>query len=313
MSARRWVGRLGSLVLVTWLASAGGYLLLRAAPGDPVDVLMASARDPRPERRAELRRQYALDVSPVVGVLRFGAAIAKGDLGRSFVDGRPVLQKLLERLPVTLALALGAVAVAALGGVLIGGVMPAGRRGRVGQGRALGQLAVSLLYATPVAGLAVIALAWGAPYGRPSALVPAALCVALPLVASTARQVATALAATLQLPFVTTLRARGLSEAAVRRRAIVASLGPAVALLFGQFPALLSGALVVEVLFGVPGLGLLGHEALLQRDHPVVLGLLVVSSVTALVASWAGDAVRRALDPRLALRDDAETAEDPAG
>lgn len=298
MSVRRFVERVGSLVLVTWLASATGYLLLRAAPGDPVDVLMASARDPRPERRAELRRQYALDVSPAIGVLRFGAAVLQGDLGRSFVDGRAVSQKILERLPVTCAIALLAVGIAALGGGVLGGAMAA-RHGR-GRRRQLGELAVSLLYAMPVAGLSVIALAWGAPYGRLGALVPAALCVALPLVASTARQVATALTATLRLPFTTTLRARGLSDASVRRRALLASLGPAVALLFGQFPSLLSGALVVEVLFGVPGLGLLGHEALLQRDHPVVLGLLVVSSVTALVASWAGDAVRRVLDPRLA-------------
>lgn len=283
--------RLLSLVLVLVVSSSAGYLLLRAAPGDPIDVLLAGARDPRPERKAELRRQFALDRPAIVGAAIWMSGVVRGDLGRSFVDGRPVAQRIGERLATTLGLAALAIALAAGLGLLLGA---AAVRRPAGAG-----LVISIGYALPVAGLGVAALACGAPYGALAAIVPAAICLALPLAASTARQIERALAATLTAPFIVTLRARGLDEGAITRRALRASLGPAVALLFGQFPALLSGALVVEILFGVPGLGKLASEALYARDYPTVLGLLVVSSVTALVASWLGDVLRRALDPRL--------------
>ena len=283
--------RLLSLVLVLVVSSCGGYLLLRAAPGDPIDVLLAGARDPRPERKAELQQQFALDRPAIVGAAIWMGGVLRGDLGRSFVDGRPVALRIGERLATTLGLAALAIALAAALGLLLGAAA-------VRRPHGLG-LVISIGYALPVAGLGVAALAFGAPYGALSAIGPAAICLALPLAASAARQIEQALAATLRAPFIVTLRARGLDESAITRRALRASLGPAVALLFGQFPALLSGALVVEILFGVPGLGKLASEALYARDYPTVLGLLVVSSVTALIASWLGDALRRALDPRL--------------
>ncbi len=288
---RRWLHRLASLCFVLVAASSSGYLLLRAAPGDPVELLSASARDARPERKAELRRQYGLDEPAGLAALRWSGRVLRGELGVSFLDGRSVAAKIGERLPVTLCLALLTVILAAAGGLLLGQ--------RLVGAAPRAQLVSAVVYALPTAALAVIALGLGAPYGKASSLVPAALCLALPLGASLALQLGQTLTATLAEPFVTTLRARGLPDAAVRRRALVASLGPAIALALGLLPALLSGALVVEVLLGVPGLGLLAYEALLSRDHPVVLGLLVVSSVTALLASWLGDGLRRLVDPRL--------------
>jgi peptide/nickel transport system permease protein len=254
-----------------------------------------------------LPEQYALWLGRVVRL----------DFGRSSRDGRPVAEKLREAAPVTAVLGLLAIAVVLLIGIPLG--IEAGLRpGSPFEVTTRGALLV--LHSLPNFWLAVMLLSaagtssWmpvlGDSAGTPSALdvlglgrglVAPVLCLAVGALAIVARQVSGSLREVMGADFIRAARAHGLSERAiVLRHALPNAALPTINVVGTLLPHLLGGSVIVESIFGLPGLGLLGFQALGTRDYDALMGVTVVGALCTLLANLVTDLVARGIDPRLA-------------
>jgi peptide/nickel transport system permease protein len=274
------------------------FALAHALPGDAATLQAAGGRGVSAEAVAALRRQYGLDRPLAAQYLAWLARSARLDFGESLSDGVPVRAKLAAALPTTLALALLATLLA------FGGALPLGVALALGDGRAWARAAgaaLAVAYATPAAAVALLVLRAGAPYGGRSlgALLPAAACLALAELARLSRYQRASLLAALRADYVTTARAKGAGPRAVARHALVNALLPMVTLLGAELPALLSAAVVVEQVFGLPGVGRLALDAVWARDVPLLLGLTTVGALVTLLGVLAADVAYGLVDPRL--------------
>ena len=301
------------------LAAAGiAFLLAWHAPGGPAVGL--AGEHGAPGYLEEVAARYGLDRPAHQVWLGWMGRLLRGDLGVSWREQRPVLSLILERLPLTLALTLSAAALAALAGTVLG-AMAAARAARwpvalfaalhavpgyiVAQGLVLvfalwlGVLPVQgIVDARDPAegGLALLA-------ERMRHLVLPVLALALHQLCFVALLVRAGVAARMDMPFVTAAMARGRSRRAARwRHALPHALLPVASLTALRMGALLGGALVIEVAFALPGLGRLAVTAALARDHPVVIGTVVVACAIAWVANLLADLTAPLIDPRLRAR-----------
>ena len=273
------------------------FLLVHVAPGSPESVRAGAGRGVSAESLAAFRSAYELD-RPLGA--RYAAWLwrsARLDFGESFTDGRPVRAKIAEALPATLGLALLATLLAYGAAVPLGSLLAA-RDGR----RVVRALSGALYaaYALPSAAVAMLLLSAGAPYGGRGAIACAAACLALATSVRLARHQRSALLGALRADYALTARALGAGEwRVVWRHAGKNALLPMVTLLGAELPALLSGSVIVEQVFGLRGLGTLGFDAVLARDYPMLLGLTTVGALVTLGGVLAADAAYGALDPRL--------------
>jgi peptide/nickel transport system permease protein len=274
------------------------FVLLHLAPGNPAEVRAGQGRGVTPESIAAFRHAYGLDRPLATRYLGWLGRSLTLDFGRSLTDGRPVREKMLEAFPRTLALALLATLFAYGVAVPLGVALAARDQRPLAR---IGAAGLYGLYALPTAALALLALEAGAPYGGSAAsLLVAAACLATATLVRLARHQRSALLAALRADWVRTAHAAGAGEARVLlRHALPNALLPMVTLLAGELPALLSGSVIVEQVFGIRGLGLLGFDAVVSRDYPVLLGLTMLGAAITLAGVLAADLAYRWLDPRL--------------
>lgn len=281
-------GRLLAAPVSLLLVAVLSFLLLEVVPGDPGSARLGLGGSE--VARVALRSALGLSGSVAERLGAYLAHVAVLDLGRSLSDGRLVRDKILERLPLTLGLSLLALA------LTWGLALALALRGR----RAAIALGLGLLYATPVPALALGLLALGAPYGPSLGTVFAAAACLLPLLLPRVHaQLARALDEALAQDASQTLRSVGAPPARVLRAALRIQALRLLTLVALQLPALLSGAVLVEAVFGLPGLGLLAFDALAARDQPVLLGLVLVGALMTIAATLLVDLATPLLDPRL--------------
>ncbi|QTR06537.1 ABC transporter permease [Saccharothrix algeriensis] len=310
--AVRLGGALVSLALVVGL----GFLLFRVIPGDPV-VTMTRGRPVTAGQLAELRARLGVDEPLGEQFADYVAAAARGDLGTSYVYGRPVLDLVGERLWPTVLLVGTSTVLAAVLGLWLG-VRGAWRHGsrfdRVSTGVALAQWAMPTFWLGMLLSMATGDLfpSGGMRYpGTPPDFVSQAVDVAhhmvlpcLTLVAVVYAQyllvMRTSLLEQAHAEYLTTARAKGLREDLVRRRhAVPNALLPAVTLVFLHLGLVVSGAITVETVFSWPGLGLLTYEALAGPDLPLLQGAFVVLAGAVVATNLLADVCLRLLDPRV--------------
>ncbi len=300
------------------------FLLPRLLPGDPLDLDAADGLSPATatltaEARTRLRATYHLDEPPLAQFAGYLGDLARGDLGWSISRGAPVGQLVGERLPWTLGLVLTSVLLAGCGGSLLG-LWTAWRGGRtervlVAAATALGALpeflVAMLLLVTLSVGLGAFPLQGGRSPFAPTSGTLAELGdvvwhLALPgltLVVATTAGFALlaggAARAVLAEPYLTTARAKGASEARVAlRHAAPNALLPVLTLLGVRVGHVLGGAIVVERVFAVPGLGLLAWEAVRARDYPVLQAVFLLASLGVLLVNLVVELAYRWLEPR---------------
>lgn len=304
-------------VAVVFSAATLAFVLLQLAPGDPATALGEGIA---PELRATIRAQYGLDDSIATQYGRWLWSLLRGDLGWSRDQHRPVAAVLADALPRSLFLMGCALCVSLVGGMLIGawqGARAGSRRDRTTS------TALLVLYSLPEFWLALVLLVvfvhqlgWlpatgitDETYRYLSArqqLVDRMRHLVLPLtslslvgVAVFARYQRNAMQESMTQAFVRTARAKGLTEAAVRRQAWRTALLPVITVTGLMLPALITGAVFVERVFAWPGMGFAMIRAIEARDYPVVsAGVILGSAVTALGAALA-DIAREIADPRL--------------
>lgn len=298
-----------------------GFALLHLAPGDPVLALAGDSGDEA--YFAAMRERFGLDEPLPVQLWVYLTAVASGDLGTSFVQGRPVLDLILERLPATLLLASTALVLSTFGGVLTGAVSAA-RRGRpldaalngasLGLYAApvfwIGQLAI-LLFALrlgwfPVQGMTIPRVSlegWAHVRDVAHHLVLPATVLASQQLAAVSRLTRAGVIEELTSDHVRTARAKGVSEPVVLlRHALRRPLLPVLTVIGGRVGHLVAGTVVIETVFGWPGIGRLLLGAVSARDIPVVLGVFLLVGLTVVVANLLTDLSYTWLDPRVRYR-----------
>jgi peptide/nickel transport system permease protein len=274
------------------------FILLHLGPGDPASVQAALGRGVSQASIDAFRREYRLDEPPATRYLSWLGRSARLDFGESLSDGRSVRDKLASALPATCVLALLATLFAYVIAVPLGCVL-ALRDGR--RGAAIAQAMLYVPYAIPVAALALFALRAGAPYGASAGgLIIAAACLSLPALVRLSRYQRGALLSALRADYIRTAQAKGADpRRVVGVHALRNALLPMVTLLGAELPALLSGSVIIEQAFGIRGLGLLGFDAVLARDYPVLLGLATLGALITLLGVALADLGYTLLDPRL--------------
>jgi peptide/nickel transport system permease protein len=304
---RRIAQTLPLLLLVSLLV----FALIHAAPGGPLSLYLDNP-NVRPEDIERLRRQMGLDRPLPAQYLSWLWAFVRGDWGYSYADGRPVLERLLERVPATLEL-VGTSTAAAVIIALAAGIVAAVRRGfgHLASGIAVAGISLPVFWLGLVLQLVFAnALGWLPSSGRSSfaasgaadrvahLVLPAAVLSAA-LAAGWSLYLRGSLRSSLALPFTVAARARGVGERRiVLRHALKNALLPFATVVLLDASIMMSGAVVTESVFAWPGVGGLFTEALAKRDYTVLMAFLMCGSVAVALLNLVADLAVRALDPR---------------
>ncbi|MET0284549.1 MAG: ABC transporter permease [Polyangiales bacterium] len=316
---RRALGALSILVGIALL----NFLLLQLAPGDMVDAMVGEAGGATPEYMAELRAKFGLDQPMFVRLARYLGALAQLDLGYSHRKQAEVLSLILDRLPPTLLLMTAALSIALPVGTLLGATQS--RR----QGSWLDTLLSVIVLSThalPAFWLGLMAIVflaadrgWFPTGGMTSFDAPAdgwdraldvlhhlalpALTLANVYIAVYARLMRSALLELKGADFIRTARAKGLStERVFWVHTVRNALLPMVTMLGMQIASMLSGAVIVESVFGWPGLGRLAFEAVVARDTNLLLGIMFLGSILVTLVNLGVDLLYSVIDPRVLAR-----------
>lgn len=299
--------RLLQIIPVLVAISIVTFMLTRLS-GDPSALLLPL--DAPPEQREQLREELGLDEALPVQYLRFMQGAVQGDFGDSFRYQVPASEIVLERAPATLTLAAAALFIALLIGLPFG-IIAALRHG--GMADSAVQLTSVVGQALPPFYVGLLALIFVAPAvewlpsggyepGSVRHLVLPALTLSLFMIAVIARFTRASVLDVLSQNYVRTARAKGISERRVVTRHILRNaLIPVVTIVGLQIGNLLGGAVIIETVFGWPGMGRLAVESVLQRDFPVVQVVVMLTAVVFVVVNQLIDFVYVWLDPRIDL------------
>jgi peptide/nickel transport system permease protein len=307
--------RAGQSLVTLILATIVVFFGIRALPGDPALALAGEERDPA--ALAEVRAQYGLDQPIPVQYWRWLREVATGNLGESLRTGISVTETILSRVPVTLELALLSLLVAILLGVGAG-VLAAVRRGSWMEW--LANLAALLGLSVPSFWLGImlilvfaIILGWlpasgyvsplSDPVGNLKRMLLPSLVLGTQFAAILMRQTRSAMLESLGADYVRTARAKGLSEPqVVFGHALRNSLITVLTLLGLRLGLLISGAIITEQVFVIPGFGRLLVEAVFTRDYPIIQGVAIVSAAAYILANLAVDLLYSVANPRIRLQ-----------
>jgi peptide/nickel transport system permease protein len=299
----RIVQRLLTSLVVAWASVTAAFLALHALPGRIQDILAGDLE--YPGLREAIAAEWGLDRSLPAQYFDFLWRIVQGDFGTSYVLRQPVTEVVGSQLMPTVQLAL-------LGGVLAIAISVALALLTAGRGRVWRQIASMLELvsaSTPVFWLGILllmafsfTLRWFPVSGADGwqSIVLPSLALALPTAGLLAQVLREAMEKTLDQPFVTTVRARGVSELLIRWRHVLRhALLPAVTLGGWLIGGLLGGAVITEKVFGRPGLGTVTLGAVLTHDVPVVLAVVLLAAFIHVAASTLLDVLYLLIDPRL--------------
>jgi ABC-type dipeptide/oligopeptide/nickel transport system permease component len=280
------------------------FLLLHVAPGDPVQAMVGERADP--ETLERLRQELHLDDPLPARFAQYAGGALRGDLGNSYITGRPILTDLMQRFPATLQLALAAMGLAVTLGILVG-VAGAWRPGAwfdrvmtlgpiwASRFRSTGSLLLILFFA--------VWLRWLPPSGSGGLafLVLPALALGMRSIAVIARMTRAAMQEVLQADYIRTARAIGVGEArVVLHHGLRNALLPVLTVIGLDFGSYLTGSILTETIFSWPGVGRYVLNAIDKRDLPAIQGSILFLSVVFVLVNLLTDLLYAKADPRVA-------------
>jgi peptide/nickel transport system permease protein len=309
------VRRLLALVPVALVVATVAFVLIHLAPGDPASII--AGPDAPAEDVAQIRRVLGLEQPVHVQLVRWYARLVQGDLGQSIFLRKPVLEAIVDRAEPTLLLTLSAIGIAVLIGVPAGVLSARHHNTATDQalmvfallGISIPNFLLGLLFVLvfgvwlgwfPVAGYSPLEDGWLA---TARSLVLPAFALGLVQSALIARIARSSMLDVLREQFITTGRAKGLGERlVVYKHAFRNALVPTVTVIGISFAVLVSGAVVVETVFNIPGLGRLVVSAVSRRDYPVVQGVVLVIAGVYMLVNLLVDLSYLVIDPRVRYR-----------
>jgi len=301
---------------------AVNFFLVRLAPGDAAQVLAGEAGAASEQYMAQIRSQFGLDQPLYIQFISYIKNIIVFDMGYSFRHGRDVADLIFERLGATALLMVASMLISVGAGIVLGSI--AAVRGRSFAGLAIMIVAI-VSYATPLfwvglmfiivfslnlgwfptSGISTVGggltgLAYVLDVGRH--LVLPAITLAFFYMALYTRLMRASMLETLRMDFVTTARAKGLANGKIVRRHVLRNaILPVLTMAGVQVSSMLGGSVIVESVFGWPGLGLLAFESLFARDLNLLLGIFFLSSILVVVTNALVDLIYTLIDPRIEL------------
>ncbi len=307
--------RIGIGVVTLLVASMVVFGVLEILPGDPAQLMLGM--NATPEALAAMRQQMGLDAPVPVRYVNWVGGLLVGDFGRSFTYSSPVIDLILERVVVSLPLALISLALSTAIAIPVG-IFSAARRGKAGDTVSMGvaQLGVAVpnfwfalllvyvfavwLRLLPSGGFP----GWGAGvWPGLKALVLPAVALALPQAAILARVTRSAMLEVLGEDYIRTARAKGMPRRTVLwRHALRNAMIPVLTIMGLQFSFLLAGTIIIENVFYLPGLGRLVFQAITQRDLIVVEGVVILLVASVVLVNLVVDILYAVVDPRLRVR-----------
>ncbi len=309
---RYFLKRLLSLAISLMVASAVIFVAIEVVPGDPASYMLGI--NAQPDTVASLREELGLNVPGFQRYLNWITGLVQGDFGTSYTYRTPVAEMIGERMWVSLPLALFALTLSTFI-AFPAGILAATRRGSVWDVIVMGvtQLGVAIpnfWFAMLMVLVFAINLRWFSAGGFPGwdqgpfvglkALLLPAVSLALPQASILARVMRSALLDTLDEDYIRTARAKGLSRGqTLRRHALRNAMIPVLTIIGLQFSFLLAGAIIIENVFFLPGLGRLVFQSISQRDLIVVESVVMLLVFAVVVVNFAVDLAYAVVDPRL--------------
>jgi len=317
--------RLAGALVLLWLVLTITFALIRLAPGDAATFLVPPSATAA--EAARIRADLGLDQSIVIQYARWALGVLRGDFGESFSLHQSVVRALADALPVSLGLGAASLVLTFVVGVPLGMVQAVRRGSALDHGLTV---ITTVVYAAPSFWLALAlvavftygAAAWGLPpsfrlpafglhapgaelHGADAAIdlvrhavLPVSILAAVGA-AGIARYARSSIADVLSQDFVRTARAKGAAPARVYFHHVLATILPALVVLFAlSLPGLVAGSIFVEAVFAWPGMGHLMVNAIVARDYPLVMGAATVYAALVLIANLSGDLVLPLVDPR---------------
>jgi peptide/nickel transport system permease protein len=299
--------RLGGALMILFGVAAITFVLLYALPADP--AVQLAGRSATAQTVANIRHELGLDQPLIVQFIHYLGNLVQGDLGRSYTQKTEVMTLILARLPATLILMVSGILVEVAIGLTLGTIAALNRGGFVDRlvmtvsfvGVSAPQFVVALLLLYVFAAT----LQWFpmSGFGTFSHVVLPALTLGVLGAGWYARMVRSAMIDVLNQDYVRTARAKGVAERAViLRHAVPNALLPIVAMIgidIGQF---MGGVVVVEAVYGWPGIGQLAWQAIQQVDIPIIMGVTLISSLAIVIGNLVADLVAPLIDPRIRAR-----------
>ena len=300
------------------------FFIIHLAPGSPSDLLVEAGPRVTYEARARLEKLYGLDKPIHVQYLQWIKRLVVLDFGRSFRDERPVIEKILERLPATILLEGLSLLFIFLIAIPIGVLSAAKQYSAfdrfttllvfVGFSVPSFWLALMLmdvfgvrLNVLPISGIRDIGSEylpfWGRALDTLRHLVLPVFVSAFTGLASVSRYTRAAMLEAIRQDYIRTARAKGLDEnTVVYRHALRNAMLPVVTLIGFSIPGLIGGSFIIETIFAWPGMGRLGFNAIMARDYPVIMGVGVISAFLTLAGNLIADILYAVVDPRIRYR-----------
>jgi peptide/nickel transport system permease protein len=308
------IRRLLDLLFVLFGVSVLVFLMIRLIPGDAVAIMLGANTDITPERIEALRRGLGLDQPIWRQYANWVGGVLQGDLGRSIWTGRPVAEEIIGRLPVTLEITFLALVFAIVVSLPLG-IAAAQARGSasdtavriasiVGLTLPSFWVGVLLLYFTSIylpswATIGYVPFARD-PAGNLTRMVLPVVAVSLPMIAGLSRILRSSLLEVLGLDYMRTARAKGVGgRAQLYKHALRNAFIPVITVIGVQVGYLLSGVVVIEQVFAIPGLGRLVIGAINERNYPLVQGIILVVTSVFVVVNLLVDLAYAWIDPRV--------------
>ncbi|OIN98919.1 diguanylate cyclase [Candidatus Desantisbacteria bacterium CG_4_10_14_0_8_um_filter_48_22] len=300
------------------------FFIIHLAPGSPSDLLAEAGPRVSYEARARLEKLYGLDQPIHIQYLRWLKRFVVLDFGRSFRDERPVIDKILERLPATILLEGLSLLFIFLIAIPIGVLSAAKQYSAFDKSTTLlvfigfsvpsFWLALMLMDVfgvrfniLPISGIRDIGSEylpfWGRMLDTLKHLVLPVFVSAFTGLASVSRYTRAAMLEAIRQDYIRTARAKGLDEnTVIYRHALRNAMLPVVTLIGFSIPGLIGGSFIIETIFAWPGMGRLGFNAIMARDYPVIMGVGVISAFLTLAGNLVADILYAVVDPRIRYR-----------
>jgi len=320
--AKRLIGLIPVFFGITLIS----FFVIHLAPGKPTDV--ATSMNPKVsyEARERLEKLYGLDKPIYVQYFNWLKRVAAFDFGRSYIDDRPVSERIAERIPITLLINISAMILILAIGIPLG-VLSAVRRGTFLDRSTtvfsfIGFSVPEFWLALLLMSLFSITLGWlpisgikSFDFGRLSMggkILDVARHLVLPVcisafgsLAGISRYMRTAMIGVIHQDYIRTARAKGLSETKViYKHALKNALLPVITILGLSVPGLIGSSVIFESIFAIPGMGRLFYESVMARDYPTIMGVLSVGALLTLLGNLLADIAYSYADPRIRVTEE---------
>ena len=306
--------RLVSLIPVLIGISLVTFFLIRLVPGDVVDLMLGNETTIDEGRRQELRKVFGLDEPIYVQYINWASDVVRGDLGTSLRTGQSVRGVIFSKMPVTIELTIFSVVIALLIAIPAG-IIAAVKVGTTAEAAAQGVSLLGLSLPNFWLGTLLILVTsryfhWfpaanyvsfvDDPWKNIQIFILPAISLGAALAAITMRMMRSSLLEVLRREYITTARAKGLSNnTVISRHAIRNAMIPVITVVGIQIGRLLGGAIIIEELFNLPGMGRLAIDAIEQRDYPMIQGVVMVTTIAFVLINLAVDIFYSYIDPRI--------------